>query len=151
MLGDVEGERGLPLERRQEIDARLDTVRARLRTLRERGPDSGRNRPATSRERLAAAQRYAAEAHVAATQVLAASAEAFRHAAEAHDRAADMHDRTAAKGIGDAPGHQRQATLHRASAVADRQRAERVQALLADHERAGPAPVCDEPRDGVAP
>ena len=61
-----------------------------------------------------------------------------------------MHERTAAGGIGDAHGHERQAALHRAAAAADWQRAERVQSLLSDHEQVGLAPVSDEPRDGLA-
>ncbi len=150
MLGDVDSEPGLPLDRRQEINTRLDAVRARLKTLRERGSGVGNSRAATSSERLAAAQRYAVEAHAAAAEVLASSAEAFRHAAEAHESAASLHDRTAANGIGDVREHERQAVLHRAAAAADRQRAERAQALISDHEQAGPAPVADEPQDGVA-
>jgi hypothetical protein len=99
---------------------------------------------------VAAAQRHAAEAHAAAALVLASSVEAFRHAAEAHERAASMHEKTAGSGIGDVPGHERQAALHRAAAAADRQRAERVQSLLAGHYRAEPALPSDEPCDGVA-
>ena len=148
ILGDVDSEPELPLDRRQEIDARLDAVRARLKTLRERGV--GDSQATTRSERAAAAQRYAVEAHAAAAEVLASSAEAFRHAADAHERAASLHDRTAANGIGDVRGHERQAALHRAAAAADRQRAERAQALISDHGRAGQAPVSDEPRDGVA-
>src|SRR5215471_15472383 len=148
MLGDVDSEPGLTLDRRQEIDTRLDAVRARLKTLRQRGSDVGNSRAATSSERLAAAQRYAAEAQAAAAEVLASSAEAFRHAAEAHDRAASLHDRTAANGIGDVCGHEQQAALHRAAAAADRRRAGRAQALISVHDQAGPAPVSDEPQDG---
>lgn len=149
MLGDVDSEPELPLNRRQEIDTRLDAVRARLKTLRERGLEVGNSRGATPSERLAAARRYAVEAHAAVAEVLASSAEAFRHAAEAHERAASLHDTTAANGIGDVLEHQRQAALHRAAAAADRQRAERSQALISDHEQAGLAPGSDEPRDGV--
>lgn len=140
MLGSMDSQPAPPPSRQQEIDARLDAVRARLKTLRERNPDPRNHWATTPSERLALAQRHAAEAHAAATEVLASSAEAFRHAAEAHDRAASMHERTAAKGIGDVPGHQRQAALHRAAAAADRHRAERVQSLLTDHEREQPAP-----------
>jgi len=137
--------------RRQEIDTRLDAVRARLKTLRERDRDHSRRWATTPSERVAAARRHAAEAQAAAAEVLASSAEAFRHAAEAHERAASMHERTAAAGIGDVRGHQQQAEVHRAAAVADRQRAERVQSLLSDHEQARPTSGSDEPRDGVAP
>ena len=149
-LEDVDSEPGLMLDRRQEIDTRLDAVRARLKTLRQRGSDVGNSRATTSTERLAAAQRYAVEGQAAAADVLASSAEAFRHAAEAHDRAASLHDRTAATGIGDVCGPDRQATLHRAAAAADRRRAERAQALISDHEQAGPVPVSDEPQDRAA-
>jgi hypothetical protein len=153
MLGDVDSEPATSPDRRREIGARLDALRARLETLRDRDRswDAIKNRSTTPAERLAMAQRYAAEAHAAAAEVLASSAEAFRHAAEAHERAASMHERTAAKGIGDVPGHQRQAATHRAAADADRKRAERVQSLLSGHGRAGRAPVSDEPSDGVAP
>jgi len=99
---------------------------------------------------VATAQRHAAEARVAAELVLAASAEAFRNAAGAHERAASLHEGTAAAGIGDVRGHERQAALHRAAAATNWQRAERVQSLLSDHERAGPTPVSDEPHDGAA-
>jgi hypothetical protein len=150
MLGGVDSEPVPPPDRRREIDTRLDAVRARLKTLRERDLDAGKRWATTPSERVAAAQRHAAEAYVAATEVLASSAQAFRHAAEAHERAASMHERTAAAGIGDVLGHQRQAELHRAAAAADRQRAERVQLLLSDHEQAQPVPVSDEPTDGVA-
>jgi hypothetical protein len=113
--------------------------------------DAYRNRSATLSERLAVARRHAAEAQAAAAQVLASSAEAFRHAAEAHEGAASMHERTAAAGIGDVRGHERQAALHRAAAVSDWQRAERARSLLSESERAWPATVFDESRDGVAP
>jgi hypothetical protein len=149
MLGVVDSEPERPPGRRREIDTRLDAVRARLKTLRERDLDRGKRWASTPSERVAAAQRHAAEAHAAAAEVLASSADAFRHAAEAHEHAASMHERTAAAGIGDVPGHQRQAELHRAAAVADHQRAERVQSLLAASEQARPAPRSDEPRDGV--
>ena len=150
MLEGVDSEPAPPQGRRREIDTRLDAVRARLQVLRDRDV-FGRQRWTTSpRERVAAAKRYAAEAHVAATQVLASSAEAFRNAAQAHERAAGMHERTAAGGIGDVLGHERQAALHRAAAAADWQRAERVQSLLSGHERAEPVPNSDEPRGGVA-
>jgi len=151
MLGGVNSEPVPPSDRRREIDGRPDSVRARLKTLRERDLDAGKRWAATPRERVAAAQRHAAEAHAAAAEVLASSAEAFRHAADAHERAASMHERTAAAGIGDVRGHQQQAELHRAAAVADRQRAERVQSPLSDDEQARPASGSDEPRDGVAP
>ena len=151
MLGGVDSEPAPPPGRRQEIDTRLDAVRARLKALRERDLDPSKRWATTPSERVAAAQRHAAEAHAAAAEVLASSAEAFRHAAEAHERAASMHERTAAAGIGDVHGHQRQAELHWAAAVADHQRAERVQSLLAESEQARPAPRCDEPSDGVAP
>ena len=126
MLGGVDSERGSPLDRRREIDARLDAVRARLKRLRERDWDAVKSQAAPTSERLEAAQRYAAEAHAAAVQVLAASAEAFRRAAEAHERVAGVHERAAAAGIGDVGRHERQAVLHRAAAAADRQRAERT-------------------------
>src|SRR5215472_8359055 len=150
MLGGVNSETGPLPGRRREIDTRLDAVRARLQVLRERDVFGGQRWATSPRERVAAAKRYAAEAHVAATRVLASSAEAFRNAAQAHERAAGMHERTAAGGIGDAHGHERQAALHRAAAAADWQRAERVQSLLSNHEPAGPAPISDERRDGVA-
>jgi hypothetical protein len=125
----VDSEPAPPSDRRAEIDTRLVAVRARLKELKDKDKswDAVRRRATTPGERLALAQRHAAEAHAAATEVLASSADAFRHAAEAHDRAASMHERTAAKGIGDVPGHRRQAELHRAAAAADRHRAERVQ------------------------
>ena len=119
--------------------------------LRERKRDAYRDRSTSLSERLKAAQRHAVEAQAAAAQVLATSAEAFRHAAEAHERAASMHERTAEAGIGDVGGHERQAVLHRAAAVADWQRAARAQSLLSESERAQPAPVSDEPRDSLAP
>lgn len=134
--------------RGREIDTRLDAVRTRLRQLRERDLDAVRSRDG-SRERVEAARRHAVEAHAAAARVLAYCAEAFRRAAEAHDRAASMQERTAAAGIGDVIGHEQQAALHRVAAAADRQRAERAWSLLADHERAGPAAVSDEPRGDV--
>jgi hypothetical protein len=83
--------------------------------------------------------------------VLAASAETFRKAAEAHEWAARMHETTAASGAGNVVGHERQATLHRAAAAADRRRAERAQLLLTGHQRAGPAANDGEPGDGGAP
>ena len=141
MLEDVDIEPGLPVDRRQEIDARLDAVRVRLKTLRERGSDVGNSGAATSGERLAAAQRYAAEAHAAAMEVLAASTEAFRNAAKAHERTASMHERAAAAGIGDVRGHERQAAVHWAGAAADRQRAERARQALSGLDRPGPAAV----------
>lgn len=150
MLGDVNTEPEPLPGRRREIDTRLDAVRARLQVLRERDV-FGRQSWTTSRgERVAAAKRYAAEAEAAATRVLASSAEAFRNAAEAHERAASMHESTAAGGIGDVHGYERQAALHRVAAAADWQRAERVQSLLSGHVQAVPASVADEPRDGVA-
>jgi hypothetical protein len=138
-----------PSGRQQEIDSRLDAVRARLKQLRERqiGADRARTVPG---ERLEAAQRHAAEAHAAAEQVLASSVEAFRKAAEAHERVAEVHERTAEKGIGDVLLHKQQASLHRAAAVADWQRAKRTQSLLSDSAQPGAA-VSDEPGDGVAP
>jgi hypothetical protein len=133
-----------------EIDARLDGIRTRLQQLRERDWDTVKSQAASTGQRLAAAQRYAAEAQAAAVQVLAASAEAFRRAAEAHDRVAGVHERAAGAGIGDMGQHERQAAPHRAAAAADRQRAECAQSVLSGPERAGPpAPVSDEPGDGV--
>ena len=140
--------------RRRAIDTRLAAIRARLKELsdREVGLDGMRSRTATTRQRVAAARRDAAKAQAAAFEGLAASAEAFRIAAEAHERAARMHDRTAAAGIGDVIGHERQATSHRAAAAADRQRAERALSLLSGHDGSGPAAVvCDEPGEGVGP
>jgi hypothetical protein len=145
----VDSEPGPP-GRQREIDDRLVAIRARLKALRERELDAGKRWAATPRERVSAAQRHAAEAYAAAAQVLASSAAAFRHAAEAHEQAALMHERTAAAGIGDVTGHERQVGLHRAAAAADRQRAERVQSLLAEHNRAGPLRVPAEAGDGVA-
>jgi len=150
MLEGVDSEPGPPLGRQQEIDARLDAIRDRLKQLRERDWDGVKNQDAVPGERLAAAQRYAAEAAAAAVQVLAASAEAFRRAAEAHERVVGVHERAAAAGIGDVLGHERQATLHRAAAVADWQRAERAQSLLSELDLTGLAPVSDEPGDGAA-
>jgi hypothetical protein len=147
----VDGEPEHPPSRNQEINARLDAVRARLKELRERDWDARKNPATTLSARLEAAQHHAAGAHAAAAQVLASSAEAFRHAAEAHERAASMHERTAAAGIGDVRGHERQAVLHRAAAVADWRRAERAQSLLAESEWAQPAPVPGKPGDGVTP
>jgi len=149
MLEGVDSEAGPPLARRRDIDTRLDAVRARLKALRERAMDTDMRWTAGSSERLKAAQRHATEAHAAAVQVLASSAEAFRNAAEAHEQAASLHERTAASGIGNVPGHERQAALHWAAAAADRQRAERALSLLSDYERAGPA-GSEEPSDGVA-
>jgi hypothetical protein len=97
-----------------------------------------------------AAQQRAAEAHAAAVLVLVSSAQAFRHAAEAHERAARAHEKTAAAGIGDVIGHEQQASLHRAAAAADRQRAERTQSLLSESERTWPAADFDEPGEGAA-
>jgi hypothetical protein len=151
VLAGADREPGPPRDRQREIDTRLDAVRARLKELRERDLNARRSWAASPSERVEAAQRRAAEAHAAAALVLASSAEAFRHAAEAHERAAGMHDRTAAAGIGDVPGHERQAALHWAAAAADRRRAERAQSLLSETERAWPAAVSDEPRDGAAP
>lgn len=151
MLSRVDSQPGLTPDRRREIDTRLDAIRARLKQLRERdrGWDAIRSRAAPPGERLAAAQRHAAEAHAAAAQMLASSAAAFRDAAEAHEGAASMHEKATAAGIGDVAGHERQAAQHRAAAAADRQRAQRVLSLLSDHERAAPAPISDEPRDGA--
>lgn len=151
MLGGVDSEPGPPPGRRQEIDERLDAIRDRLRQLRERDWDAVKRQAGVPSERLAAAGRYAAEARAAAVQVLAASVEAFRRAAEAHERVIGVHQRAAAAGIGDVPGHERQAALHRAAAAADWQRAERTQSLLLELDRAGLAPVPDEPRDSAAP
>lgn len=139
--------------RQRQIDTRLAAVRARLKELkdRERSLDTAKSWTGTTRERVAAAQRHAAEAHAAAAEGLASSAEAFRIAAEAHERAARMHEKTAAAGIGDVPGHERQATFHRSAAAADRQRAERVRSLLSGHEQAGPAAISGEPGEGMAP
>jgi len=150
MLRGVDGEPRPSWDRRREIGTRLDAIRARLKELRERNPDAIKDGAASRSERVAAAQRHAAQAHAAAALVLASSAEAFRHAAEAHERTARAHERTAAAGIGDVPGHDRQASLHRAAATADRQRAERAQSFLFDHEQARPAAGCDEPGEGVA-
>ena len=150
MLRGVDSEPGPPPGRRQHYGTRLDAVRARLKELGERDPDAARDLAAAS-ERLEVAVRHAAAAHAFAVQVLSSSAEAFREAAEAHEHAARVHDRTAAAGIGDVLGHERQATLHRAAAAADWQRAERAQSLLSESEQAGPADVCDEPREGEAP
>ena len=137
--GDVDSKPAVPPGRRREIDTRLAAIRARLKTLRGRDRNAGKNRAATGNDRLEAAQRHAAEARAAAAQVLASSAEAFRNAAEAHDRVASVHDRTAAAGIGNKREHQWQAARHRAAAATDRQRAERAQSRLSDHERAEPA------------
>ena len=150
MLEGVNSEPGPLPGRQREIDTRLDAVRARLQVLRERDVFAGTRWTTSPRERVAAAKRYAAEARAAAARVLASSAEAFRNAAEAHERAAAMHERTAARGIGDVPGHERQAAIHRAAAVADWQRAERVQSLLSNREQVEPAPVTDAPRGGMA-
>jgi len=150
MLEVVNSEPGALPDRRRDIDTRLDAVRARLQVLRERDVFGSTRWTTSPRERVAAAKRYAAEANAAATRVLASSAEAFRNAAAAHERAASMHERTAAGGIGDVHGHERQAALHRAAAAADWQRAERVQSLLSDNEQVGLAPVSDEARDGLA-
>jgi len=149
MLGGMDSEPRPSPGRQQEIDIRLDAVRARLRILRERDLHPGKRWAVAPRERVAAAKRHAAAAHAAATEMLASSVEAFRHAAEAHERAARMHERTAAAGIGDVRGHERQAGLHMAAAAADRQRAERVQSLLSEHDRTRPAPVSDGPSDGA--
>ena len=137
--GDADSKPAVPPGRQREIDTRLAAIRARLKTLRGRDRNAGMNRAATASDRLGAAQRHAAEARAAAVQVLASSAEAFRNAAEAHDRVASVHDRTAAAGIGDKREHQWQAARHRAAAATDRQRAERAQSRLSDHERAEPA------------
>lgn len=144
MLGGVDRE-ATPPNRRREIATRLYTVRARLKMLREREVEAGKRWTATPNERVAAAQRHAAEAYDAALQVLASSMQAFLRAAEAHERAARMHERTAASGIGDVRGHERQAVLHREAAAADRQRAERTLSLLSAYERAGSAAASDEP------
>jgi hypothetical protein len=150
MLGRVNSAPRSSPGRRQEIDMRLGAVPARLKTLRERDLDAQNRWALTTGERVAAAQCHAAEARIAAARVLASSAEAFRNAAEAHERAASRHERTAASGIGDVRGHERQAALHWAAAAADLQRVERVQMFTSSHERAGPTPGSDEPRDGVA-
>ena len=104
----MESEPGLPLDRRQEIDTQLDPVVRSLRRSDKGASDVGNSRAATPSERLAAAQRYAVEAQAAAAEVLAFSAEAFRHPVEAHECAATLPDKTAAKGIGDVRGHERQ-------------------------------------------
>ncbi len=150
MLGGVDSQPGPRPGRQREIDDRLDAIRARLKALKERDLDPGGRWAGTPSQRVSAAKRRAAEARAAAEQVLASSVEAFRNAAQAHEHAASMHERTAAAGIGDVHGHERQAAVHRAAAAADRQRAERVQSLLADHQRTRPAATSDEPRDGVA-
>jgi hypothetical protein len=152
-LGSVGSEPWASPARQLEIDTRLAAVCARLKQLRdrERGLGGVWNGTGITSERVAAAQRRAAEAHAAAAEGLASCAEAFRIAADAHERGARMHDRTAAAGVGDVIGHERQATLHRAAAAADRRRAERVQSLLSGTARAGRAAIPDEPGDGVAP
>jgi len=150
MLGGVDSEPGPPPGRRREIDNRLDAVRARLKKLQERDWDAVKSRTAAPGDRLEVAQRHAAEAHAAAAKMLASSAEAFRRAAEAHERVASVHERAAASGIGDVRMRERQAALHRAAAVADRQRAERALSLLSESGWAGPATGTDEPRGGAA-
>jgi len=150
MLEGADSEPWHPPGRRREIDARLDAVRARLQVLGERDVDGVKGRTAAPGGQLEAARRHVAEAHVAAAEVLASSAEAFLRVAEVHERAASRHDKTAAAGIGDVIGHERHATVHWAAAAAARQRAERAQSLLSNHQRAGTAAVCDEPGDGVA-
>lgn len=145
------GEPWQPPGRQLDIDTRLDAIRARLKQLEDRHLDADGNRPAAPGERVEAARRRAARAHAAAALVLATNAEAFRKVAEAHDRVARMHDKTAAARIGDVIGHERQATLHRAAAIADWQRAERTRSLLSETERAWPAAVRDDPPDGMAP
>lgn len=149
MLGSVDSDPGPPPSRQREINDRLGAIRARLQQLRERDWDAVRSQAAFPSARLEAAQRYAAEAQAAAIRVLAASVEAFRRAAEAHDRVAGVHERAAAAGIGDVGQHERQAAHHRAAAATDRQRAERVHAVLSGPEQAEPAAVSDEPGEGM--
>lgn len=121
---------------RSEIGERLSAVRTRLSGLDERAAAPRRATPREWQQRAEAAQRYAAAAQAAAKQALAYSAAAFRQAAEAHDRAAAEHESAAASGISQPHEHKRQAALHRAAAIRDRQRAHRVQSLLSG---AGPA------------
>lgn len=80
-------------------------------------------------------------------------AEAHEQAASSHERAASAHERTAAAGIGvgSKHEHERQATLHRDAAAADREQAENTRSLLSEAERAGTAAAFDETGDGVAP
>jgi hypothetical protein len=139
MLDSVDSEPRPKPGRQLKIDARLATIRVRLKELRERDWVADRNRTANPSERVAVAKLHAAEAHEAAVRVLASGVEAFRHAAEAHEKAASTHERVAATGTGDVLQHERQASLHRLAAAADRQRAERAQSLLPEPEQAGPA------------
>jgi hypothetical protein len=151
MLGGVNSEPGPPPGRRRDIDTRLDAVRGRLKQLRDRDWDAVKDRAVSPGDRLEAAQQHAAEAHAAAVQVLATSADAFLRAAQAHERVAIVHEKAAKAGIGDVSQHERQADIHWAAAAGDRQRAEHAHWLLSESERAGPAAVFDEPRDGAAP
>ena len=144
MLGDVDSEPRPSLGRQGEIDARLGAIRMRLEQLRETDLDAIGSRVAAPDGRLEAAQRHEAEAAAVAAQALAATVEAFRRAAEAHERVASVHERIAAAGIGDMREHERQAALHRASAAADRERAERARSLLSEAEQVGPVAISDK-------
>lgn len=136
--------------RERQIGTRLDALRARFKELRDKDRDAARRWTISPSERLEAAQRHAAEAQAAAAQVLASSVMAFHMAAEAHERVASLHVTASASGLGDVHQHERQAALHRAAAVMDRQRAKRAQSLLPSLELAGLAPVSGEPANGEA-
>jgi hypothetical protein len=136
----VDSESTSPSGRRQEIGTRLGAVRARLDELRERDRDAVRSYQPGSGERMGAAHRHAAEARAAANLALASSAEAFRSVADAHERVARVHERAAVSGLGDVRQHERQAAMHRAAAVAERERADRAESLIRPPEGAKPAP-----------
>jgi hypothetical protein len=150
MLGSVDSAPGAPYLQRQ-IGTRFDALRARLKELRDKDRDPARNWALSPTERLEAAQRHAVEAQGAAAQVLASSVMAFHMAAEAHERVASLLETAAASGMDDVHQHERQAALHRAAAVIDRQRAKRAQSLLPGLKLAGPVPVSEEPRNSEAP
>jgi hypothetical protein len=125
-------------ERRGQLDERLAAIRTRLSELqqmRARGPVT----PIQWQQRVEAAQHHAAAAQAAAIQQLTYSAASFRRAAEAHDRAAAEHERAASSGSSQSPDHKRQAAIHRAAAVHDRQRTHQVQSLLSTAVPAGPS------------
>jgi hypothetical protein len=130
--GSVDNEPQAPQSRRETARRRLDAIHTRIGELQASG--QGDASPAAIRERLTSAQRHLAAAQAAAERAIAASVRAFRRAAEAHEHAAIQHARAAAAGFGDKDEHERHAAIHRAAAVADRQRAERAQSLLGDEE-----------------
>jgi hypothetical protein len=136
----VEQERGSPASRSVEIGRRLGDLNTRMAELSQ----DGRGGEDVS-GRLAAAQRNLAAAQAAAERAIVSSINAFHRSARVHEQVACQHERAAAAGMGEREEHQQRAASHRVAAAADRQFAERAQALLpaaragADSEEPGPA------------